>query len=377
MSKFTPGQRARAQRHDAGRRARVAEALAVAQQHPGVGQQVVRQVDGLGALEVGVAGHRPVQVALGGAGQRARQRPRSPPAPAAAASRVNIATSVATWSLRERAVCRRPPTGPASSVSRRSTAMWMSSSSSRNGKLPSASSRSTASRPASRASRSASPMMPRAASIRACARDWATSNGHSRRSKDSDVFSARNAGSCGSEKRDMGRGSLTGVDPELGDLLDLRGQREAEQVQAQAPAVPGARPAAHEPALGVAQRLDGDRDEAGQPEGHEDPGRPPHDEVARLEAEGGRDRRDRVVPEQRGQRGGASTSAPADAQGAPAARALALEPRHDAWRASSSASATRAIWLSASPGKNGSATDRAATSSQTGNSPGRWPNASR
>ena len=51
-----------------------------------------------------------------------------------AASRVYIARSVTTWSLRERAVCRRPPTGPASSVRRRSIAMWMSSSPSANGK---------------------------------------------------------------------------------------------------------------------------------------------------------------------------------------------------------------------------------------------------
>src|SRR5688572_14583793 len=39
-----------------------------------------------------------------------------------------MAMSVATWSLRERAVWSLPPTGPTISVSRRSTAMWMSSS---------------------------------------------------------------------------------------------------------------------------------------------------------------------------------------------------------------------------------------------------------
>ena len=42
-----------------------------------------------------------------------------------------------------------------------------------------------------------------------------------------------------------------------------------------------------------------------------------------------------------------------------------------------SASATRATWPSPSSGKNGSAIERAATSSQTGNSPGRWPKRSR
>jgi hypothetical protein len=44
---------------------------------------------------------------------------------------------------------------------------------------------------------------------------------------------------------------------------------------------------------------------------------------------------------------------------------------------SRSASATRATWPSVIPGKNGSAIERAATSSQTGNSPGRWPKRSR
>ena len=42
-----------------------------------------------------------------------------------------------------------------------------------------------------------------------------------------------------------------------------------------------------------------------------------------------------------------------------------------------SASATRATWPSVMAGKNGSATERSATSSQTGNSPGRWPKRSR
>ena len=106
------------------------EAPRVAAEHPEVGEQVVREVDGLRALQVRVAGHRPVLVALG-----ELRRARSAGAAAcrsvcSACARVNIATSVATWSLRERAVCSLPPTGPTISVSRRSTAMWMSSSSS-------------------------------------------------------------------------------------------------------------------------------------------------------------------------------------------------------------------------------------------------------
>ena len=83
--------------------------------------------------------------------------------------------SVATWSLRERAVWSLPPTGPAISVSRRSIAMWMSSSSSRNGKEPDSSSSSTRSSPASSASRSAAEMMPASASMVAWARDCSTS----------------------------------------------------------------------------------------------------------------------------------------------------------------------------------------------------------
>ena len=56
--------------------------------------------------------------------------------PGRACARTSSARSVATWSLRERAVWSLPPGGPISSVRRRSIAMWMSSSSSRNSKRP-------------------------------------------------------------------------------------------------------------------------------------------------------------------------------------------------------------------------------------------------
>ena len=59
------GQRARAQRQAAGGGDDRLEAAHVAGHHPEVRQQVVAEVDGLGPLHVGVAGHRPVQVALG------------------------------------------------------------------------------------------------------------------------------------------------------------------------------------------------------------------------------------------------------------------------------------------------------------------------
>ena len=92
-----------------------------------------------------------------------------------ACARVNIATSVATWSLRERAVWSLPPTGPTISVSRRSTAMWMSSSSSSNRNDPPSSSSATRSSPCNSASRSDSEMIPAAASMVACARDCSMS----------------------------------------------------------------------------------------------------------------------------------------------------------------------------------------------------------
>ena len=128
------GQRARAERQLVGRAEHELEAPRVAPEHPEVRQQVVREVDGLRALEVRVAGHRPSR---GGARRAATStlwsalRARS--IVCSACARVNIAMSVATWSLRERAVCSLPPTGPTISVRRRSIAMWMSSSSSRNG----------------------------------------------------------------------------------------------------------------------------------------------------------------------------------------------------------------------------------------------------
>src|SRR4051794_17631304 len=190
--------------------------------------------------------------------------------------------SVATWSLRERAVCSLPPTGPASSVTRRSMAMWMSSSSPAKGNSSRSSSPATASSAPSRESRSSSLMMPCEASISACARDCATSCGHSRRSKDSDVLSARKTGSCGSAKRDKTRGSLRGGQAAIVQARHLPGEHEAEQVQRDAPAEVRVAGARVEAALGIAALGDRDRDEEEQPGGHEQP-RGPAEEVARLE----------------------------------------------------------------------------------------------
>jgi len=80
------------------------------------------------------------------------------------------------WKLRrDRAVCSLPPTGPASSVSRRSIAMWMSSSPSLTSKRSCSSSSRTLPSPASIWPRSSSEMIPLRASMRACASDWSMS----------------------------------------------------------------------------------------------------------------------------------------------------------------------------------------------------------
>ena len=83
--------------------------------------------------------------------------------------------SVATWSLRERAVWSRPAAAPIFSCSRRSMFMWMSSSSGRHGKLPDSISSRISPSPATMASASSDAMIPCRASIRACAIDPAMS----------------------------------------------------------------------------------------------------------------------------------------------------------------------------------------------------------
>ena len=49
------------------------EPLAIAREHPDVGEQVMAEIDGLRALQVRVSGQRPVEVPLGGVDQRRHQ----------------------------------------------------------------------------------------------------------------------------------------------------------------------------------------------------------------------------------------------------------------------------------------------------------------
>ena len=237
-------------------------------EHPDVGQQVVAEVDGLGALQVRVAGQRPVEV-------RARRRraarasgPRRARTASSAASRTNSATSVTTWSLRERAVCSLPPTGPAISVRRRSIAMWMSSS-------------SVAEREAAAAQLGLDRVEPGEQRVAVVVAD------------------------------DPARGEHPRVGARLGDVVGPQAPVDVERA--------------------VERREDG---------------------VLRLgEARHGR----RVYGERSGR---------------------ACERRVRRAR-SAAAPATRSTWPSVISGKNGSASERAATSSQTGNSPSRWPKRSR
>ena len=254
-------ERARAERQLAGRGLDGGEALAVAREHPEVREQVMAEVDRLGALQVRVAGHR--QSRWRSAAPSSARISAAIPSPAACAcARVNSAMSVATWSLRERAVCSLPPTGPASSVTRRSIAMWMSSSSGRNGNVP-----------------SLQLVLDRV------------------------------------ERREQLVAVLGGDD---------RLRREHARVGARQVDVVGAEPPV-EADRGVEL---------------------PEDRVLRL-AEAGHRRRSLR-----------------DAARRPSDRRAA-------------ASATRATWPSVIAGKNGSAIERAATSSHTGNSPSRWPKRSR
>ena len=201
-----PGKGTGAERHlRRRRRAAAANRRRVALEHPEVGEQVVAEVDRLGALQVRVAGHRPVRVGLGELQQPRLQRPDELRARARSARRTNSARSVATWSFRERPVWSLPPSGPISSVSRRSTAVWMSSSAS--SKLELAALELAGDRVEAAAVRSSSSAVitPARASAAAWAFEARMSCGQSRRSKPIEALIRTNSGSGGSSKRGMDR----------------------------------------------------------------------------------------------------------------------------------------------------------------------------
>jgi hypothetical protein len=104
------------------------------------------------------------------------------------ASRTQRRKSVATWSLRERAVWSRPAAVPMASFSRLSTFMCTSSSARENSKLPAEICVAMSSRPLRISWASALVMMPASASIVACALEARMSWGASALSKPTEAF---------------------------------------------------------------------------------------------------------------------------------------------------------------------------------------------
>src|SRR6185312_8819112 len=135
-------------------------------------------------------------------------RSRRPTRTARAAARISsIAArsqrrmSVATWSLRERAVCRRLPASPTRSVSLASMLRWTSSRSMDQGKRPASTSPRIWARPRSIAWRSAAGITLQRSSMRAWASDASMSKGASRRSKATEALKRWARRSRGSAKR--------------------------------------------------------------------------------------------------------------------------------------------------------------------------------
>ena len=110
------GQRRRAQRAFVQPRPRVGEAAAVARQHLVIGHQMMAERHRLARLQMGEARHDRRGMLLGAVEQRVFERVDPRRAPRRSPSRTHSLKSVATWSLRERAVCSRPAAGPISSA---------------------------------------------------------------------------------------------------------------------------------------------------------------------------------------------------------------------------------------------------------------------
>ena len=124
------GERRGAERQPVYALAAVGEPLRVAREHLEVGQQVVAERHRLRDLQVREAGHDRCRRAASARSSSARCAALERGEMSSIASRSHRRTSVATWSLRERAVCRRLPASPTSAVSRRSILRCTSSCSS-------------------------------------------------------------------------------------------------------------------------------------------------------------------------------------------------------------------------------------------------------
>jgi hypothetical protein len=139
------GNRAAAERADVHARVAVPEALAIAFEHLDVGEQMVREINGLRALQMRVAGNDDVGIFLAERDEGALQIGDFAEQ-AVISSRSQSRMSRATWSLRERAVCSFAPAGTRR-VSSASMFMWTSSSSGFHLNLPAVISLPMASRP--------------------------------------------------------------------------------------------------------------------------------------------------------------------------------------------------------------------------------------
>src|SRR2546429_2773318 len=139
--------------------------------------------------------------------------------------------SSATWSLRLRPVCSLAPAGPARSVTRRSMAVWMSSSVGTNTNVPSASSLWTVSSAVVTAATSSSVSRPTWPSMATCARDPSMSSPARRRAKSRLLVNASSSSAGPSAKRpcQSGRGSRSLIRLSfLGGSLLARHRLDAE-----------------------------------------------------------------------------------------------------------------------------------------------------
>ena len=114
-------------------------------------------------------------------------RLRRPASTASMASRSHRRMSVATWSLRDRAVWSRPAASPISASRRASTFMWTSSSAGSKRNSPASTSAATRSSPSRIAAQSSAERTPRAASMAACAPEARMSWSARRRSNATDA----------------------------------------------------------------------------------------------------------------------------------------------------------------------------------------------